>query len=202
MAGCFIPAICICWKATFKHVLVKGNGWNHLPVLLRRKPRIFLKYFREITLIFEPCCKSNINDGMIGIGKKTLAFFYADHVQIFFKGRTGGLLEQCGKIRRIQVHMVGNLLQRQIMRKILGNITDGLFGDLVAFAWNVIKHAFRKNVDGFLKLVAQIIQSPDVLKFHEELIVDSQDTVTCGTALDSGAGKERGKLHRPGFYDF
>ena len=70
------------------------------------------------------------------------------------------------------MHVVSHHIQSEILREILGNVADGFFCNFIAFAWNVIKHAVCKDIDGFLKLIAEVIQVFNILQGHQKLVVD------------------------------
>ena len=53
-----------------------------------------------------------------------------------------------------------------------------------------------------MQLVAELIQVPDGLQVLQELIVDLQNPVTCGAALNSRAGQQRTQLDRAGLDGF
>lgn len=58
------------------------------------KPRVFFEDFGEVALIFEAHSYGNIDNGIFCVGQKTLTLLDPDHVQVFFKGGAGQLLEQ------------------------------------------------------------------------------------------------------------
>lgn len=95
--------------------LFDGRGFpgnrGSAAVLFGSQSRIFFKYLGEITLIFKADGKSDVKNRPVRGGKKFFAFLDADRIQIFFEGRTAGLLEERRKVGGVQLHMVGSFFQ-------------------------------------------------------------------------------------------
>jgi len=166
----------------------------HLTILLRCQSRVFFEYLGKIALVFKTCGEGDIDDGIVSVGKEPFTLFDADHVQVFLEGGTDRLLKERGKVSRVQVDMGGHIIKGQCPGKIVGYVTDGFFDEFIAFAWNVIKHTFREDINGFLQFIAEIIQGADILQGHQKLIVDLKDTVAGSAALDRRPGQKGRKL--------
>lgn len=111
--------------------LFDGRGFpgnrGSAAVLFGSQSRIFFKYLGEITLIFKADGKSDVKNRPVRGGKKFFAFLDADRIQIFFEGRTAGLLEERRKVGGVQLHMVGSFFQGKRSVIMLFHIGDGVF---------------------------------------------------------------------------
>ena len=105
--------------------LYSFRKWISVSILPRRHAGIFFKYFSKVTLILEAGGDGNINNGIICIDQIFLTFLNSCIIQKFLKSRTGSLLKQCRKIRRIQFYMISGFLQGKRLVIMLGDISDG-----------------------------------------------------------------------------
>lgn len=64
-----------------------------LPILAWGQSCVFFEYPGKVALIPEAGSYGNIDYRIVRIGKEPLTLFNADHIQIFFKRGTGGLLK-------------------------------------------------------------------------------------------------------------
>ena len=98
-----------------------------LPVLLGREAGHLFKHLGEIALVLITAGDRDFHDRIICVGQKPCRLFNTDSVKMLLECHSGHLPEQGGKIRCINVQMLRNRRQRNVFRKVLGNIFGGIF---------------------------------------------------------------------------
>lgn len=103
-------------------------------ILFGRQAGIFLENSRKITLLLKAHGNGDVNNRIIGVAQKVLAFFDADIVQIFLKRGTAGFLKQGRKVGGIQLYLGRRFLQSQGLIVVLGHVLDGILNYLAVFS--------------------------------------------------------------------
>ena len=98
--------------------------------------------------------------------------------------------------------MSGNFLQGQVFGKVLRDIENRFLNQFVVFFRNIVKHIFREGFQYFLKLIAEIIQTLNVLKSLQELIIHLQDNIVGRASLNGRPGQKGAEFDGSGLNDF
>ena len=153
---------------------------------------IFAEDRGKIGGVFVAYCLRNLVSEQVCILEKLLCLADPFLIDVLSKRTGGGFLEGTAQMRRGNVQLLGNNVQGKISSQVLGNITDGVFNNIVGNCMGVhtvfpgIFHDLRnstlqgKNIPGFQK-VFQISKGNRLQLFFYQYT--AADVVNLGTDI-------------------